>query len=199
MFLFDWFWNLLSFFGWKSNAKLLIIGLDNAGKSTLLDRVASGKMLQHPPTSQCRSKELTLGSLNFTAYDLGGHRQARRVWRDYFPAVDGIIFMVDVADVERFPEARAELESLLHDDAISDIPILVLANKIDRKDAAKEAVVVNSLGLPIYRTGKELVNKSELPGRPLEVFPCSLLKMLGYGEGFRWLAHYVKQNETRKS
>ncbi|KAL3876678.1 hypothetical protein ACJMK2_034482 [Sinanodonta woodiana] len=189
-FFWDWIKNILAYFGFGRQAKLLLIGLDNAGKSTLMDRLASGRIIQHPPTSQTRSKELRLGDITFIAYDLGGHVQARRVWRDYFPAVDGIVFLVDAADSARFQEAFIELDSILHDETITSVPILVLGNKNDKREAVEEENLSHALGLTMHRTGKD--THAQLNGRPCELFMCSVLQQQGYGTAFRWLASQVK-------
>ena len=96
------------------------------------------------------SEKLSLneGDLELTAIDLGGHRQVRRVWREYYDAVDAVVFMVDAADTDpgRIEEARVELQSLLTDDGLMRrrIPIAILANKVDAK-VTKEAIPINLL------------------------------------------------------
>lgn len=106
--------------------------------------------------------------------------------------VDAVVYLVDAYDKERFAESKKELDALLSDEALANVPFLILGNKIDIPYAASEDELRYHLGLTNFTTGKGKMNLTDSNLRPLEVFMCSIVRKMGYGEGFQWLSQYIK-------
>lgn len=102
---------------------------------------------------------------------------ARKLWKDYFTTVDGVVYIVDALDRDRFPEAKKELDALLSDEMLQKVPFLILGNKIDVPTAASEHELRTELGLH-HTTGKD---GQRMDGqRPIELFMCSVVRKMGY-------------------
>ncbi|KAL0225224.1 hypothetical protein RCL1_003136 [Eukaryota sp. TZLM3-RCL] len=192
MFILDWIFKALNYLGlYGKRARILLLGLDNAGKSTLLHVLKYGRVITPQPTSLEVHSRLTLGTLRIDAVDLGGHQSMRQVWREHFVAASAVVFVVDAADHDRFSEAREELHALLAENVLSNIPFVILGNKIDLSKAVSEHNLKHELGVSLMCTGKSKSHQLQEGVRPFEVFMCSVVERTGYADAFRWLSHYV--------
>ena len=151
MFIVNFFKGMGEWFGFfQKSANIVFLGLDNAGKTTMLYMLQSDRFTQTDSTLHPHQAEVTIGSIRFNTYDLGGHNQARKTWADYCGTLDGIIFMIDSAEHGRMEEAKAELDKLLQMPELSNVPFVVFGNKVDKKDALKEEELREVIGLPFH-------------------------------------------------
>ncbi|EGR27351.1 small gtp-binding protein, putative [Ichthyophthirius multifiliis] len=191
MFLFNFFKDMLGYLGlYKKNGKILFLGLDNAGKTTLLRRLKDGRMIQHDPTPQAHTEELVLGNVRFKAFDLGGHEAVRKTWKNYYSSIDAIVYLVDSSDHVRFSESRIEFNKILNTPELAKVPIVILANKIDITGAAGEEELRLNFGLA-NKTQFGIEKVTELDGRQVELFMCSVAKKIGYADGFQWISKFL--------
>lgn len=102
-----------------------------------------------------------------------------------------MVYLVDANDKERFAESKKELDALLSDEALANVPFLILGNKIDLPHAASEDELRYFIGLNGLTTGKGRVSLADGDVRPVEVFMCSIVRRMGYGDGFRWVSRYI--------
>ncbi|KAF6253525.1 ADP-ribosylation factor family-domain-containing protein, partial [Scenedesmus sp. NREL 46B-D3] len=126
---------------------LLLVGINNAGKTTLFNSLQGDSLSITVPTYGFNTTEVITSACSFKLYDLGGGRSIRRIWGIYAPEVHGVIYVVDSADPASFPEARNALQQLLAAPQLSGKPLLLFANKQDLPEAQPLEAVTAALSL----------------------------------------------------
>ncbi|KAA3677913.1 ADP-ribosylation factor 1 [Paragonimus westermani] len=113
--------------------KILILGLDGAGKTTLLYWTRLQTAIVTIPTVGLNVEEVKLPKtrITFLAWDIGGQDKLRILWSRFYEGTKGLVFIVDSSDVQRLDLACKQLETVINDPVMKDIPVLVLANKQD--------------------------------------------------------------------
>ena len=138
----------------KKDMRILMVGLDAAGKTTILYKLKLGEIVTTIPTIGFNVETVEYKNINFTVWDVGGQDKIRPLWRHYFQNTQGLIFVVDSNDRERITEAHDELHKMLSEDELRDAVLLVFANKQDLPQAMSVAEVTDKLGLHNIRNRK---------------------------------------------
>lgn len=168
----------------KQEVRVLILGLDSAGKTTILYRLSLDQAVtQVAPTVAFNLETVEVGNLKLNIWDLGGQIQLRPFWRLYYKDTNGIVFVIDSADRERIDICAEQLNALLGEEEIKGVPIVVMANKQDLPNAMKADELTQRLGL---------IN---IKDRAWSIIPSSALKGEGIKDAFEWLSQTM---ETKK-
>ena len=122
--------------------RILLLGLDNAGKTTLLKQLASEDISHITPTQGFNIKSVQAHQTYPNRLDMCGQRKIRPYWRSYFENTDILIYVIDSADRKRFEETGQELTELLEEEKLSCVPVLIFANKQDLHVAIKEGITL---------------------------------------------------------
>jgi len=136
----------------KEEMRILMLGLDAAGKTTVLYKLKLGEVVTTIPTVGFNVESVEYNNISFTVWDIGGQDKIRRLWRYYFQGTQGLVFVVDGSDRDRVEDAREELMKVLGEDEMRDAALLVLANKQDLPNAMPAAELTEKLGLQCLRS-----------------------------------------------
>ena len=167
----------------RGNRTLLFVGLDNAGKSTVVQSLLGGNLYSVSPTRGFTTTEMKFDKTKYSIIDLGGHSTVRFQWSDHFDDVAGIIWVIDSSDRRRMYENGLELARLLQEDKIIGVPILFLANKQDLATAAPASEITVDLELHSIRN------------HDWRIQGCSAIQNQGIKEGIDWLLDAIKKRK----
>ena len=164
----------------EQKAKILILGLDAAGKTTLTRFMRFGKFAETlTPTIGQNIESFEFEGWTITAIDVAGQSHFRFLWEAHYPGCSAVIFVIDAADIERLPEARDVLKThVFNNPYMENVPTLIMANKQDLPGAVEAPLLIQMLGLHL-----------DLKDRTFAVFDTSILHGKGIKEAFIWLVN----------
>jgi len=178
-------WNSLASlarWGKDKDVRILMLGLDSAGKTTILYRLQIGEVVSTIPTIGFNVETVQFKNIKFQVWDLGGQSSIRPYWRCYYANTQAIIYVIDASDVDRLATSKAELLTMLSEEELQGVPLLVFANKQDVPGALKPGEVSDKLGL----AGGE-------KGRQWSVRGSCATKGEGLEDGLDWLVTTIQQ------
>ncbi|KAK6590835.1 hypothetical protein RS030_121995 [Cryptosporidium xiaoi] len=159
--------------------RILVLGLDNAGKTTIVRNFAGEDILLIQPTLGFNIKTLIHGKYRLNTWDIGGQKTIRSYWRNYFESTDGIIWVVDSTNIDRIESCNEELQKLLSEERLSGASLLVFANKQDLPNALEPEKIAEALSL------------SEIKNRHWRIQPCCGLNGNGIDKGIDWIVNDI--------
>jgi len=165
----------------KTQMRVLLLGLDAAGKTTILYNLI-GKPAATVPTIGFNVETVRFDPLEFIVWDVSGQDRLRAFWRHYYNGTSGVIFVVDSADTARLEIARKELHGLLSEEALAKACLLIIANKTDLPTAVSTEALTKALGL----------DEIDATKRKFHIQPAVASKGTGLREGLQWLAKAMK-------
>lgn len=171
-----------SLFGTRE-MRILILGLDGAGKTTILYRLQVGEVVTTIPTIGFNVETVTYKNLKFQVWDLGGQTSIRPYWRCYYSNTDAVIYVVDSCDRDRIGTSKSELVAMLEEEELKKAILVVFANKQDMEQAMTPTEMANALGLPA------------LKDRKWQIFKTSATKGTGLDEAMEWLVEALKSRQ----
>ena len=160
-----------------------MLGLDGAGKTTILYLLKLGHLTNTIPTIGFNVETVTYKHITFIVWDVTGQEKIRPLWRHYFPETHGVVFVVDSSDRERIGEVRKEVWAMSENKELEGVPMLVLANKQDIAGAMSEQEVRRELGM------------DRIVWRQWKVQGTSAVRGDGVAEGLDWLAEELKRRK----
>jgi len=185
---FSKFWSRM--FG-KKEMRILMVGLDAAGKTTILYKLKLGEVVTTIPTIGFNVETVEYKNISFTVWDVGGQDKIRPLWRHYYQNTQGIIFVVDSNDRDRIDDskdyehsAKEELNRMLSEDELREAALLVFANKQDLPNAMKVQEVTERLGLNKLRLRQWYIQGASAPTGD------------GLYEGLDWLSNTLSKRNN---
>uniref|UniRef100_A0A7R9YCL1 ADP-ribosylation factor-like protein 3 n=1 Tax=Pinguiococcus pyrenoidosus TaxID=172671 RepID=A0A7R9YCL1_9STRA len=167
-------------------ARILVLGLDNAGKTTILKKLSDEDVNHIMPTQGFNIKSLMHAEFKLNVWDIGGQKSIRPYWRNYFDQTDALVYVIDSADRRRLEETGVELGQLLQEDKLLGVPVLIFANKQDLINAASDEELTDGLNLHVIRD------------REWTVQPCSAKTADGLQEGMEWIVSQMNKAEEEE-
>eukprot|EP00759_Apiculatamorpha_spiralis_P020114 PhF_6_TR25639/c1_g1_i1/m.36059/K07937/ARF1; ADP-ribosylation factor 1 len=171
-------------FGKRKEFRTLMVGLDAAGKTTILYRLKLGEVVTTIPTIGFNVETLEYSGNSFTCWDVGGPDKLRPLWRHYFTNTNALINVVDSHDIDRISYAADELAKMLREDELRDCVVLVFANKQDLPGALSAQELTGRMGLPTLCRNHRWY-----------VVACCATSGEGLYEGLEWLNENAKTSK----